>query len=314
MPNGTVKFFNAAKGFGFITPDEGDKDVFVPAASVTSAGVSKLKPGQRVSFTSQPDGKGPKAVDLVLLAEVRPAKTVEAPPPQPSKAKLTFYHDPSWDRSLEALAEIYAAGYEPRIVEYLATPPSRDELKRLSMLLRDSDQSLVRRYDSLFMELRLDDRFISENEFWDAIVEHPTLINGPIVATATKARVCQSETAVKSFLSLLSSDMPPMPAKPKGLSERALRMLVGDVAVPPAVREAPLVQTAPVKTSVPEDDGGKARKPAPSKRKKATGTAKPKAPAKETAKAVSESRKPAKKVPAKAAAPKRAQKAAKKKA
>jgi len=71
MATGIVKFFNAAKGFGFITPDDGGKDVFVPAASIASSGLSRLKPGQRVTFESQPDGKGPKAVDLKLGCEQR---------------------------------------------------------------------------------------------------------------------------------------------------------------------------------------------------------------------------------------------------
>jgi arsenate reductase len=143
---------------------------------------------------------------------------------------LIFYHDPSWDKSLDALADLCEAGHEPHVVEYLTAPPSRDELKRLSLLLRDSDQSLVRKYDPLFLALRLDDRFISENEFWDAIVEHPSLINGPIVATASQARICQSETAVKSFLAGLSSNSAAAPVKPKGLSERALKILAGDFA------------------------------------------------------------------------------------
>jgi len=50
MPTGTVKFFNAAKGFGFIKPDEGDKDVFVHSSAVESAGMPPLTEGQRVKF------------------------------------------------------------------------------------------------------------------------------------------------------------------------------------------------------------------------------------------------------------------------
>ena len=50
MPSGTVKFFNDAKGFGFVTLDEGGKDVFLPAISVTSSGLPGLKAGQRISF------------------------------------------------------------------------------------------------------------------------------------------------------------------------------------------------------------------------------------------------------------------------
>jgi len=61
MPNGTVKFFNVNKGFGFITSDEGGKEVFVPAASPASSGITNLKTGHRVCFESKPDTKGPMA-------------------------------------------------------------------------------------------------------------------------------------------------------------------------------------------------------------------------------------------------------------
>src|SRR5437588_2887530 len=69
MIKGTVKFFNNAKGFGFITPDDGGKDVFVPAATITTSNCGRLKAGQRVSFQTEPDPKGPKAVKLTLLDE-----------------------------------------------------------------------------------------------------------------------------------------------------------------------------------------------------------------------------------------------------
>lgn len=63
---GTVKFFNASKGFGFITPDEGGADVFVHVTAVERSGLSGLNDGMRISFETEPDkrGKGPKAVDL----------------------------------------------------------------------------------------------------------------------------------------------------------------------------------------------------------------------------------------------------------
>ena len=66
MTIGTVKFFNAEKGFGFITPDEGGKDVFVHITAVKDAGLADLTDGQRVEFDTEPDrrGKGPKAVNL----------------------------------------------------------------------------------------------------------------------------------------------------------------------------------------------------------------------------------------------------------
>ena len=64
MTIGTVKFFNSAKGFGFIAPDGGAKDVLVHATAVEAAGMSSLAEGQRVSFDIQPDAKGSKAVNL----------------------------------------------------------------------------------------------------------------------------------------------------------------------------------------------------------------------------------------------------------
>lgn len=66
MPTGTVKFFNNEKGFGFIRPDDGSRDVFVHVSAVTRSGLNTLSEGQRVSFDVEPDqrGKGPKAVNL----------------------------------------------------------------------------------------------------------------------------------------------------------------------------------------------------------------------------------------------------------
>jgi len=64
MAIGTVKFFNSQKGFGFISPDGGAKDVFVHATAVEAAGMRILSEGQRVSFNVQPDARGSKAVDL----------------------------------------------------------------------------------------------------------------------------------------------------------------------------------------------------------------------------------------------------------
>ena len=63
---GTVKFFNQDKGFGFITPEGGAKDVFVHISALQAAGLQTLKDGQQVTFDTEPDrmGKGPKAVNI----------------------------------------------------------------------------------------------------------------------------------------------------------------------------------------------------------------------------------------------------------
>lgn len=79
---GTVKFFKQDKGFGFITPDEGENDVFVHISAVERSGLTTLDSGQRISFETEPDrrGKGPKAVELRL--EDAPAAS-EEPQSQP---------------------------------------------------------------------------------------------------------------------------------------------------------------------------------------------------------------------------------------
>jgi CspA family cold shock protein len=65
---GVVKFYNAQKGYGFITPDGGGKDVFVHVTAVERSGIASLDEGTRISFETEPDkrGKGPKAINLQL--------------------------------------------------------------------------------------------------------------------------------------------------------------------------------------------------------------------------------------------------------
>ena len=67
MTIGQVKFFNTTKGFGFIAPEGGGKDVFVHVTAVQQAGLPGLNEGQRVSFEVEADKRGPKAVNLKAL-------------------------------------------------------------------------------------------------------------------------------------------------------------------------------------------------------------------------------------------------------
>ena len=64
MTIGVTKFFNETKGYGFISPEDGSKDVFVHISAVEQSGLSTLREGQKVEFEVQPDQRGPKAVNL----------------------------------------------------------------------------------------------------------------------------------------------------------------------------------------------------------------------------------------------------------
>jgi CspA family cold shock protein len=67
MPTGTVKWFNDDKGFGFITPDEGGKDLFVHFSGIAGNGFRSLAEGARVNYDAEQGDKGPKAVNVSPL-------------------------------------------------------------------------------------------------------------------------------------------------------------------------------------------------------------------------------------------------------
>ena len=67
MTKGTVKFFDSDRGFGFITPEDGSDDVFVHISAVERSGLGYLSEGQKIEFEAQPDGRGPKAVNLFAV-------------------------------------------------------------------------------------------------------------------------------------------------------------------------------------------------------------------------------------------------------
>ena len=83
MTTGTVKFFNTTKGFGFITPEDGSKDVFVHISAVERSELGYLTDGQKVSFEVQQDARGPKAVNLQAACIVGGRE-----PPKPTSGLL----------------------------------------------------------------------------------------------------------------------------------------------------------------------------------------------------------------------------------
>jgi len=69
MATGTVKSFDSARGFGFITPDDGSEDVFVHISTVERSGLGYLSEGQKIEFDIEPDGRGPQAVNLFAVED-----------------------------------------------------------------------------------------------------------------------------------------------------------------------------------------------------------------------------------------------------
>lgn len=118
--------------------------------------------------------------------------------------EITIYHNPDCGTSRNALAAIRAAGYEPRIFEYLKTPLSRGALAALASRMSVSVRSLVRTKEPLFRELGLDDKDVTEDEMLDAMAEHPILLNRPIVVVQNggkiAVRLCRPSETVKTFL------------------------------------------------------------------------------------------------------------------
>jgi arsenate reductase len=112
----------------------------------------------------------------------------------------TIYHNPNCGTSRKVLAMIRDAGEEPRIVEYLKTPPSRDELVDLLGRMEISPRALLRRRGTPYDELGLDDPTWTDDQLIDFMVEHPILIERPIVVTDQGVRLCRPAETVLDML------------------------------------------------------------------------------------------------------------------
>jgi arsenate reductase len=113
---------------------------------------------------------------------------------------ITIYHNPKCSTSRNVLGFLREAGHEPRIVEYLKTPPSRAEMKRLVKRMGAKMRDVVRWKEPLAKELGLDKDTSSEDELLDAMMEHPILINRPIVVTGDAVKLCRPSETVKELL------------------------------------------------------------------------------------------------------------------
>jgi len=115
---------------------------------------------------------------------------------------ITIYHNPDCGTSRNTLALIRNSGVEPRIVEYLKTPISREELVSLLFLMGMTPRQLLREKGTPCHELGLDDPGKSDDELLDAMMAHPILINRPIVVTPLGVKLCRpSETVLDLLIS-----------------------------------------------------------------------------------------------------------------
>jgi arsenate reductase (glutaredoxin) len=113
---------------------------------------------------------------------------------------ITVYHNPNCGTSRNVVAMIRNSGAEPTIIEYLKTPPSREELVDLIRRAGLTPRQLLRRKGTPYDELGLDDPTIADDTLIDLMIEHPILINRPLVVTPRGVKLCRPSEAVLDIL------------------------------------------------------------------------------------------------------------------
>jgi arsenate reductase (glutaredoxin) len=113
---------------------------------------------------------------------------------------VTIYHNPDCGTSRNALAMIRQSGEQPRVIEYLKNPPSRERLIELIEAMGISARALLREKGTPYAELRLADPKWSDDELIDFMLAHPILINRPIVVTPKGTKLCRPSELVLDLL------------------------------------------------------------------------------------------------------------------
>jgi arsenate reductase len=114
---------------------------------------------------------------------------------------LTLYHNPRCSKSRAALELLEARGLQPTIVRYLETPPSREELRTLLAKLGLSARQLLRTGEDEYRDLGLADPTLDEAALLDAMLQHPKLIERPILVAGERAMVGRPPERVLEILS-----------------------------------------------------------------------------------------------------------------
>lgn len=113
---------------------------------------------------------------------------------------ITIYHNPACGTSRNVLGLIRNAGLEPVVIEYLKTPPSREELVSLIARMGITVRDLLREKGTPYAELGLGDLSLTDDALLDAMMAHPILINRPIVVTPRGAKLCRPSEAVLDLI------------------------------------------------------------------------------------------------------------------
>lgn len=113
---------------------------------------------------------------------------------------VTIYHNPDCGTSRNTLALIRATGAEPEVIHYLETPPSREELVALVQRMGIAPRDLLREKGTPYAELGLGNPSLTDDQLIAAMMEHPILINRPIVVGPKGARLCRPSEEVLSVL------------------------------------------------------------------------------------------------------------------
>ncbi|QCN99126.1 arsenate reductase (glutaredoxin) (plasmid) [Azospirillum argentinense] len=113
---------------------------------------------------------------------------------------ITIYHNPDCGTSRNTLALIRNSGVEPVVIEYLKTPPSRDDLADLIRRMGVPVRAVLREKGTPYADLGLDDPALGDDRLLDAMIAHPILINRPIVVTPLGVRLCRPSERVLDIL------------------------------------------------------------------------------------------------------------------
>lgn len=114
--------------------------------------------------------------------------------------KVVIWHNPRCSKSRQTLALIEDRGIEPTIVRYLEDPPSESELQRVLRLLDLKPRDLMRRNEDVYKELGLDDERLTSRQLIAAMIEHPKLIERPVVINGDRAAMGRPPEAVLEIL------------------------------------------------------------------------------------------------------------------